>query len=94
MIWMTTARLRRWMHEIFYELMSVERTELSAKINTLRALIENPIACETCGCLVHKDYAIKGSSFIRTSKGEFAFPPKEYIHTPYYCRCCWPGGES
>lgn len=62
------------------------------------AFYENGIVpCETCECLLQKENAIKGKSVIKLSKpkgyikhscmsGEEIRHPKEYIHTPYYCK--------
>ncbi len=60
------------------------------------------VACETCGCAVVTEKAIRGKSEVRkrypdrlSSSGWgmtiLSYPPTEdYIYTPHYCRACAP----
>lgn len=38
------------------------------------------VDCETCGCMVKKELAVKGGNVVK----------KDFDHTPYYCKRCAP----
>ncbi len=55
------------------------------------------VDCETCGCMISVNKAVKGKSEIRIKKGQWEptfiggcmlMPDQEYIYTPYYCKRC------
>ena len=55
------------------------------------------ITCESCGCCVSAEQAVKGDSEIRFKEERDDLfgkvEQKEYIHTPYYCKFCAPEEE-
>lgn len=57
-----------------------------------------PYACETCGCLIAPEFAVKGELEIRQRQRFIYSTPdvrsEDYIYTPYYCKVHAPKGKK
>jgi hypothetical protein len=67
-------------------------------INYVKDYFKNLVECETCGCLLKKETAIRGKSEVREKNFKTAFAAfynmsdykEEYIHENWYCKIHQP----
>lgn len=85
-----------WMKKIFKDMDHEKRIVAAAgrlddpeKVNRERPAIPDTVDCETCGCMIRKEKAIRGKSKIMGVPPLWRTPYWE-LYTPYYCRRCAP----